>query len=105
MELPSTARRSPLVHGDITSLIIDQFSELRRLIGSDLLEAVYANEMAVLLEDAGLSVQREVRYDVLLRGRVIGRYRADMVVGSAVLVEVKVASDSSSAMSRRPSTT
>ena len=48
--------------------------------------------MALLLEDAGFEVQREVRYDVLLRGRVIGRYRADLVVNSCVLIETKVAS-------------
>ena len=92
MDTSSTPDERWLVHGDVTKVIIDQFFELRSLIGPDLLEAVYANGMAVLLQDAGLRVDREVRYDVLLRGRVIGRYRADMVVGSNVLVEVKVAS-------------
>ena len=56
-----------------------------------MLEAVCANGMAVLLRDAGLTLEREVKYDVFLQGQVIGRYRADMVIGSRVIVELKVA--------------
>lgn len=92
MEMPITSQRSSLLHADTTNVILEQFYELRRLLGPDLLETIYANGMALLLADAGFKVQREVRYDVLLRGRVIGRYRADLVVNSCVLVETKVAS-------------
>ena len=78
-----------LLHGDITKIIFDAFFELRSLLGPGLLEGLYANGLVVLLEEAGLTVEREVKFDVLLRGRVIGRYRADMVVDSRVIVEVK----------------
>ena len=80
-----------MLHGEVTQVIIEQYYDLRSLLGPGLLEAVYANGMLVLLKDAGLAIEREVRFDVLLRGRVIGRYRADMVVDSRVIVEVKTA--------------
>ena len=43
------------------------------------------------LEDAGFTVEREVFFEVLFRGRQVGRGRMDLLVESKVVVEVKTA--------------
>ena len=58
-------------------------------LGSGFLEAVYANALTVLLLRAGLRVEREVPFEIVFHGQSIGRYRADMVVESLVVVEIK----------------
>jgi GxxExxY protein len=55
------------------------------------LEAIYVNSLAVLLEQSRLQVEREVPYDVYFRKHLVGRYKADLVVESKVIVEVKAA--------------
>jgi len=40
-------------------------------------------------QEAGLTVEREMPLEVRFRGRVVGQFRADLVVGGAVLVETK----------------
>jgi len=50
---------------------------------------VYANALTVLLGVAGLRVEREVPFDIVFHGHTVGRYRADLIVESKVVVEVK----------------
>ncbi len=45
--------------------------------------------MGAILRGAGIKVAREVGYEILYYGELIGRYRADLVVGERVIVEVK----------------
>ena len=58
-------------------------------LGVGFSEPVYANALAVALQNAGLRVQREVSFEVVFRGVVVGRYRADLVVESKIIVETK----------------
>ena len=61
-------------------------------LGVGFLESVYANALTVTLQNAGLRVEREVPFEVLFRGVVVGRYRADMIVEEKVVVETKALS-------------
>lgn len=78
-----------LLHHEITRAIIGAFYCVQEELGSGFLEGVYANAIVVVLRRSGHNVQREVRYDVMFRGTLVGRYRADLVVDSKVVVEVK----------------
>ncbi|HUF26135.1 MAG TPA: GxxExxY protein [Gemmatimonadaceae bacterium] len=80
-----------LLHADTTRTIIGAFYQLHSDLGFGFLEAVYANGLAVLLREAGLHVSREVTFDIVYHGQLLGRYRADHVVESRVLLEVKTA--------------
>ncbi|HEY4218419.1 MAG TPA: GxxExxY protein [Gemmatimonadaceae bacterium] len=80
-----------LLHHELTRPIIGAFYSVHSQLGSGFLEAVYANALAVLLRDAGFQVQREVPFDINFHGHIIGRYRADLIVESKVVVEVKCA--------------
>jgi GxxExxY protein len=78
-----------LLHREITHEILGAFFELHSLLGNGFLEKVYANGMAVLLQRRGLAVRREQSFDIVFHGVLIGRYRADLIVESKVIVEVK----------------
>jgi len=88
---PSPNSPSRLIHGVLTERIIGVFYDVYNELGFGYLEAVYRRAMEVALEDAGLSVAREVPCEVVFRGRVIGVYKADLVVEDAVVLELKTA--------------
>jgi GxxExxY protein len=74
-----------------TRAILGAFYAVRSELGTGFLEVVYANAVAVVLGTAGRRVEREVPYEMVFRGQPVGRYRADMIVDSLVIVEVKAA--------------
>ena len=45
--------------------------------------------MVVELRHLGVRVEQEVKYELFHRGQSVGHYKADMVVDSRVIVEVK----------------
>jgi GxxExxY protein len=81
-----------LKHCDITEKIIGVFFEVYNELGFGFLESVYMEALALALSQAGLSVERELPLAVCFRGKIIGIFRADLVVGGAVLVETKAVS-------------
>jgi GxxExxY protein len=80
-----------LKHPGLTCRIIGVFYEVYNELGPGFLESVYVAALGLALEEAGLRVERETSVEVFFRGRVIGKFRADLVVGQVVLVEVKAA--------------
>lgn len=78
-----------LLHHATTRAIIGAFYSVHSRLGAGLFEHVYANAIDVLLRRARLRVEREVPFEIFFGGVVVGRYRADMIVASTVIVEVK----------------
>jgi len=78
-----------LKHQELTSQIIRVFFEVYNELGSGFLESVYVQALDVALTEAGLSTQREVPLSVTFRGRIVGRFKGDLVVEKRVLVEAK----------------
>ncbi len=68
-------------------MIIQAFFQVHRELGFGFLESVYVNAVCVLLRERGLTVEREVPYEMIFHGVPIGLYRADVVVERKVLVE------------------
>ena len=81
-------------HGEITRVINGALYEVHNELAGGFLERVYGNALAIVLRAAGLRVDREVPFEIVFRGEVIGRYVADVVVESTVVVEVKAAENS-----------
>jgi len=79
-----------LLHHELTRAIIGGFWAVKSQLGPGFLEAVYANALAVILREAGLKVEREVPFEIFFHGVRVGRYRADLIAESKVLVETKV---------------
>lgn len=87
MGAQATDSRDPL-----TFKVIGAYFGVYRALGWGFLEDVYRRGMCVELEVAGLKYNTEVVLPVYYRDRVIGEYRADIIVEGRVLVELKVAS-------------
>ena len=78
-----------LPHSELTRAILGCCFAVMRELGPGFLEKVYKNALLLAMRQAELEVEVERPYEVIFRGKVVGRYIADLVVGQAVIVEVK----------------
>jgi GxxExxY protein len=80
-----------LKHEEITEKIIKGYFEVYNTLGYGFLERVYENALVRELSDAGLRVRRQHPIAVEYKGQLVGEYCADLLVESAVIVELKAA--------------
>jgi GxxExxY protein len=78
-----------LLHGEITSSIIDSFFEVHHELGFGFREYLYTRALERLLVAKGHKVEREVPVMVYFRGEPLAYERMDMVVDGKVIVESK----------------
>ena len=78
-------------HGKLTNAIIGAAFEVHNVLGVGFLESNYVNALGIELRLRGIPVERNVPFEVVYRGVVVGRYIADFVVDRKVIVETKVA--------------
>ena len=83
------ADRPPLILGELTGAVIREFYSVYNELRSGFPEFVYRRAMALALREAGLAVSEEVPLPVWFRGNRIVTFRADLVVGDHLLIEVK----------------
>ena len=77
-------------HSDLTHEIIASAIRVHRKLGPGLLEGTYRTCLLKQLECDGLKARHEVPSLVSYEGQTIERgYRADIIVGEQVLVELK----------------
>ena len=69
-----------LKHAALTERIIKIFYQVYNELGFGLLEAAYANAMAIALIEAGMRVVQQASIPVYFRGRQVGDYRCDLLV-------------------------
>jgi GxxExxY protein len=75
---------------EIGSIIVDSAVDLHRNLGPGLLETVYEVTLARALERRGLVVQRQVAVPIEYQGETFSEgFRADLIVGGLVIVELK----------------
>ena len=75
---------------EIGSIIVDSAVDLHRNLGPGLLETVYEVTLARALERRGLVVQRQVSVPIEYQGETfIEGFRADLIVGKLVIVDLK----------------
>lgn len=83
----------PDEHGDLTERIIGCAIRVSNGLGIGFLEKVYENALVHELKKSGLSVEQQKYMSVSYDNVVVGDYLADIVVESAVVIELKVASE------------
>jgi GxxExxY protein len=75
---------------EISGAIIDCSIKIHKALGPGLLESVYQRILIYELRKAGLEVQKEVPIPVTWDGNSIDEsFRADLIVNTQVLVELK----------------
>ena len=79
-----------MTESEIATVIVDAALSMHRTLGPGLLESVYEAALALELRDRGLRVQRQVPIPVRYRNVISDEgFRADLVVESKVIVELK----------------
>ncbi len=78
-----------LPYSELTSVILGCCFEVMKELGPGFLERVYKNALLIAMRQKGLDVEVERAYEVFFRGKMIGRYNADLVVNQTVIVELK----------------
>lgn len=80
---------SELPHSELTGAVLGCCFEVMRELGPGFLERVYKNALLIAMRQKGLAVNVEQSYEVIFRGKLIGRYNADLVVNQTLIVELK----------------
>ncbi|MFP5304328.1 MAG: GxxExxY protein [Gammaproteobacteria bacterium] len=88
----NTEGQSGLLHRGITEKVIKAFYDVHRELGHGFLESIYENALVLALEAEELQLERQKPVAVTFRDRNVGDFRLDLVVGGAVVVEVKAVS-------------
>ena len=78
-------------HGQLTEKIIGVFYEVYNELGHGFLESVYEGAMLIALIESGLKTANQVPTPVWFRGRMVGDFKADILVERAVILELKAA--------------
>ena len=76
----------------MTEKLIGHFFQVYNDVGDGFLESTYQRSLEIALRDAGMAVDSERLFDVFYRGRSVGQFRIDLIVGGSVIVECKAAS-------------
>ena len=67
-----------LPYSELTGSILSCCFEVMKELGPGFLERVYKNALLMAMRQKGLQVEVERSYNVIFRGKVIGRYVADL---------------------------
>ena len=73
----------------ITEKIIGCAHQVSNTLGSGFLEKVYENALAIELRKSGLQVQQQQPIQVFYHKQLVGEFAADLLIESAVIVELK----------------
>jgi GxxExxY protein len=76
-------------HDELTEQIIGAAIEVHRVLGPGLLESIYEQALVVELGLRRIVCRRQVEVDVVYKGQILQGQRLDLVVESAVIVEIK----------------
>jgi GxxExxY protein len=82
---------SPLLHGNISSVIIGCAFQVHRELGTGFLESVYTKSLTIALREAGLRAEPQFPLQVTYHGKSVGDFFVDILVEECVVVELKAA--------------
>jgi GxxExxY protein len=89
---------------ELTREIIAACFCVHNVLGYGFLESIYRRALVIELQIRGFSVSQEVPFEMTYIGAPIGTYRADLVVESSVLLEIKTSRLLDPSAVRKPST-
>ena len=76
-------------HSELTGKILGAFFQVHKEMGFGFSEKVYESALEVLLLELGMIVEKQKEIKVYYHGKVVGDYKADMIVNNVVLLELK----------------
>ena len=78
-----------MIKDELTYKIIGCAMKVHKILGNGFQEVIYQRALAIEFERAGIIFGREVDHPIFYRGVEVGTRRADFIVGSRVVVELK----------------
>jgi GxxExxY protein len=78
-----------LVPRELVDIILKHFYRIYNELGYGFLERVYQNALYFALLDEGLKCEAEKPIKVYFDRRVVGEYRADILVENCIILELK----------------
>ena len=78
-----------MIEDKLTYKIIGCAMKVHRILGSGFQEVIYQRALGIEFERAGIVFGREVEHPIFYQGTEIGTRRADFIVESVVVVELK----------------
>lgn len=82
-----------LVPKELIDIILKHFYRIYNDLGYGFLERVYQNALYFALMDEGLKCEVETPIKVYYDGRVVGEYRADILVENCIILELKASEE------------
>ena len=76
-------------HSELTGKILGAFFQVQKELGFGFSEKVYEGALEILLLELGMSVARQQDINVFYHGKIVGEYKADLIVNGIVLLELK----------------
>ena len=73
----------------LTEKIIGCFLEVHKSLGPGFTEKTYVNALKVVFSNCGFSAEYEKQFNVYFQEKLVGYFKADIVVGDKVIIEVK----------------
>jgi GxxExxY protein len=80
---------SQLLENALTRQVIGAFFDVYNAMGPGFLESVYSNALLIALGEKGITARTEIPLIVRYRDRIVGHFRADLLVENRIIVEVK----------------
>ena len=81
-----------LIDRELSEVVLGCFFDVYNELGPGFLESVYENAMALALVESGHDVRQQEALKVWFRGQAVGDFRADLIVDSKLVVEIKAVS-------------
>ena len=76
-------------HSELTGKILGAFFQVQKELGFGFSEKVYEGALEILLLELGMNVARQQDINVFYHGKIVGEYKADLIVNGVVLLELK----------------
>ena len=89
---------SGLIHQQLSNRVLGAAFKVHSALGEGLLEKVYVRAYVLELQAQGLTVVQQAAFPVRYRGQSVGTFRADLVVGNIILIELKAVSQVTAGM-------
>ncbi len=74
---------------DLAGQVIGLAMKVHRTLGPGFLESVYHNALCIELERAAMEFETEKSFEVKYEKTVVGEFKADLVVGLDLIIEIK----------------
>ena len=76
----------------LSERVIAAAIEVSNRLGAGFLESVYENALCIELDERGIVFLQQAPIKVIYKGKVVGRFVADMVIENKLLLELKASS-------------